>query len=96
MQEDAATVSATLERLQLKPTVALDIDGAAAGHYEVSAIPQVVIVDTDGNVARIFVGVNADFADQLRDALSQLLNPSESTAKNAASAHAASEDTSGQ
>jgi thiol-disulfide isomerase/thioredoxin len=75
MQEDPATISAALERLKLEPQVALDIDGAASERYEVSAIPQVVVIDADGKVARMFIGVDVDFAEQLRESLKQLLNP---------------------
>ena len=84
MQEDRATISSTLERAKLTPTVALDIDGAVSERYEVSAVPQVVIVDADGNVARMFVGVDVDFADQLRQAIKQILNPATPPADEAA------------
>jgi thiol-disulfide isomerase/thioredoxin len=72
MQEDNATASAALERLRLSVPVAMDIDGAAAQRYEVSAIPQVVVIDHEGNVARMFIGVDMNFADDLRQALKQL------------------------
>jgi peroxiredoxin len=72
MQEDQATAAAALERLKLTIPVAMDIDGAAAQRYEVSAIPQVVIVDREGNVARMFIGVDLNFADNLRQALQKL------------------------
>jgi thiol-disulfide isomerase/thioredoxin len=72
MQEDRATVSAALERLKLNPIVAMDIDGAAAEHYEVSAIPQLVVIDREGKVARMFIGVDTNLADDLRQAIEQL------------------------
>jgi thiol-disulfide isomerase/thioredoxin len=72
MQEDRATISAALERLKINPHVALDIDGAASEHYEVSSIPQVVVIDREGNVARMFIGIDANFANDLRQALEQL------------------------
>ncbi|MCI0332358.1 MAG: TlpA family protein disulfide reductase [Planctomycetes bacterium] len=77
MQEDRATISAALERLKLDPAVALDIDGAASERYEVSAIPQVVVIDAAGNVARMFIGVDVNFADQLRETLKQMVAPPE-------------------
>lgn len=73
MQEDTATIASALERIQQNPIVALDIDGAVAEHYEVSALPQLVLVDADGNVARMFIGVDTDFAEQLRQALRELV-----------------------
>lgn len=73
MQEDRTTIQGALERLKLKPAVALDTDGVASERYEVSAVPQVVIIDVEGKVARLFIGVDANFADNLRGALAQLL-----------------------
>ncbi len=75
MQEDRATISAALERLKVNPAVALDIDGAASERYEVSAIPQVVVIDAAGNVARMFIGVDVNFADELRETLKQMVAP---------------------
>ena len=69
LQEAPDKIKSTLERLKLNPAVALDIDGVVAGRYAATAIPQTVIIDRDGNVARLFVGGGADFADQLRAAL---------------------------
>ncbi len=72
MQEDATSVKRLLERLKIEPTVALDIDGATAEKYGVTAIPQTVIVDRDGKVARLYVGGGPTFAAQLREALKSL------------------------
>jgi hypothetical protein len=85
MQEDPATILSALERLQLQPTVALDIDGAASERYEVSAVPQVVIIGADGNVSRMFIGVDVDFAQHLREALTQMLDPEAKPSDGAAS-----------
>jgi hypothetical protein len=57
----------------VQPAVALDIDGATAEKYEVSAIPQTVIIDKAGNVARIFIGADANVTDKIRQAIQQLL-----------------------
>jgi thiol-disulfide isomerase/thioredoxin len=76
LQEDRATITGALERQQLGPLVVLDIDGAAAERYEVSALPQVVIIDSDGIVARMFVGVDLNFAEQMRQALKALVDAS--------------------
>jgi thiol-disulfide isomerase/thioredoxin len=72
MQEDRLTIASALERLSINPPIALDIDGATAEKFEVSAIPQIVVVDADGNVARLFIGADSNFADQLRQTLQQL------------------------
>jgi thiol-disulfide isomerase/thioredoxin len=72
MQEDAKTIKSLLERLNLGPMVALDQDGVAAKKYSVTAIPQTVIIDGEGNVARLFIGGGPNFGDQLRDALKEV------------------------
>ncbi len=82
MQEDSKTIHGLLERLNLKPNVVLDQDGAAAEKYSVTAIPQTVIIDADGKVARLFIGGGPDFGEQLHTALQescpQRKNPSPS------------------
>jgi thiol-disulfide isomerase/thioredoxin len=74
MQEDQASIRGALERLKINPTVVLDIDGAAAERYQVSAIPQIVVIDPETNVAEILLGGN-NFADQLRAAIQKALAP---------------------
>ncbi|WP_425397337.1 TlpA family protein disulfide reductase [Aeoliella sp.] len=69
MQEDAASIRSLLERLEVDPTVALDIDGATAEKYAVTAIPQTVVVDKEGNVAALFVGGGPRLVEQLREVL---------------------------
>ena len=54
-------------------TVALDRDGIVADKYKAVAIPQTVIIDRDGKVARLFVGGGPHLEDQLRDALKSVL-----------------------
>lgn len=75
LEEPARAITAMLERHKLKLTVAMDIDGVAAGKYEATAIPQTVIIDREGKVARLFVGGGPKLADQLRDALREVLKP---------------------
>ncbi|GDY09810.1 MAG: hypothetical protein DWI21_12700 [Planctomycetota bacterium] len=53
------------------------IDGVAAGKYQATAIPQTVIIDREGKVARLFVGGGPKLADQLRDALQSVLSGSD-------------------
>ena len=63
-----------LERQKLKVTVALDRDGSVADKYKAVAIPQTVIVDKDGKVARVFVGGGAHLEDQLKEAIKAVLS----------------------
>jgi thiol-disulfide isomerase/thioredoxin len=73
MQEDHAAANGALERLKIHPSVALDVDGAAAEHYQVSAIPETVVVDADGKVAQVFIGSDPEFPAQLRSAIEATL-----------------------
>jgi thiol-disulfide isomerase/thioredoxin len=73
MQEDPKAIHALLERLNLKPEVALDQDGTTAEKYAVTAIPQTVIIDADGSIARLFVGGGPNFGEQLSAALKDVL-----------------------
>jgi thiol-disulfide isomerase/thioredoxin len=69
LEESPERITATLKRLELDLAVALDTDGKVAMKYGASAIPQTVIIDAQGNVARVFVGGGPKLADQLRQAL---------------------------
>jgi peroxiredoxin len=73
LQETPDQVSAMLERHKLRLTVALDRDGVVAEKYGATAIPQTVIIDGGGTIARLFVGGGPHLGDQLRDALNALL-----------------------
>ncbi|QEG36838.1 TlpA family protein disulfide reductase [Bythopirellula goksoeyrii] len=74
MQEDALTVQAAIERMQISPQVLLDIDGAAAGKYAVTAIPQTVVIDADGKIASVLIGGGPAAPEQLLEVLEQVLN----------------------
>jgi len=74
LQETPEKVRSALERLKLKMPVALDKDGRAAERYGATAIPQTVIIDRNGKVARVFVGGNSRFDEQLRQALQVVLS----------------------
>jgi peroxiredoxin len=74
LQETAEQITAMLERQKLHLTVALDRDGVVADNYKAAAIPQTVIIDRDGNVARLFVGGGPHFEDQLKEAIKAVLS----------------------
>ncbi len=73
LEESEDKVRAALERLRLETNVIMDRDGRTAERYGATAIPQTVIIDRDGNVARLFVGGGARFDDRLRSALKSVL-----------------------
>jgi len=73
LQETPDQITPMLERHKLNMTVALDRDGIVADKYQAAAIPQTVIIQRDGNVARLFVGGGTHFEEQLREALKAVL-----------------------
>jgi thiol-disulfide isomerase/thioredoxin len=76
MQEDRDSIKSALERLEIKPAVVLDIDGAAAEHYQVTAIPHTVVIDSQGNIAKLFIGSGPETAAQLRTTIEELVSSS--------------------
>ena len=74
LQETPEQIKPMLERHQLHPpNVALDKDGTVAEKYGAVAIPQTVIIDRQGKVARLFVGSSPRLGDQLKDAIKAVL-----------------------
>jgi thiol-disulfide isomerase/thioredoxin len=73
LEETPKQIASLLERQKWKMAVALDQDGAVAAKYAAAAIPQTVIVDRDGKVARLFVGGGPQFEADLRAAIAELL-----------------------
>lgn len=73
IQESVRRVEAAVERLQLKATVLLDVDGEIAAAYSANAIPQTVIVDREGRVTHVFVGGGSRVAAQFKAALRSVL-----------------------
>ncbi|MCA8998221.1 MAG: TlpA family protein disulfide reductase, partial [Planctomycetaceae bacterium] len=73
LEETAQQVKSVLDRHQLDLTVALDIDGTTARKYQANAIPQLVIVDKNGKIARLYVGGGSGVVEQLKQALLDLL-----------------------
>lgn len=76
MEEQPTEIKSTLERHKLNVPVVLDIDGVAAARYSVTSIPQTVVIDRDGNIARLFVGGGPKLAEPLRKALAELTEAS--------------------
>jgi thiol-disulfide isomerase/thioredoxin len=57
LEEDPADVKAFLSQMGLDVTVALDRDSSVAQAYQVSGIPQTVIVGRDGVIQKVHVGL---------------------------------------
>jgi thiol-disulfide isomerase/thioredoxin len=73
LQEDRTTIAAALERLGIQPRVVLDIDGAAAEKFGVTAIPQTVVIDAEGKVVRVFIGGGPNLVTDLKAAIDESL-----------------------
>ena len=73
LEETPEKVKSALGRLKLETTVALDHNGRVAERYGVTSIPQTVIINREGKVARLFVGGGARFDEQIRTALKAVL-----------------------
>jgi peroxiredoxin len=75
LQEAPEAIKATLSRLDLKMPVGLDHNGVVAEKYAAVAIPQTVIIDAEGNIARLFVGGGPQNVERLCEALDAILKP---------------------
>ena len=73
LEEQPSQIKSMLERHKLAMKVALDRNGVVAARYAVTAIPQTVVIDREGRVARLFVGGGAKLAEPLREALQELV-----------------------
>ncbi|MCA9055830.1 MAG: TlpA family protein disulfide reductase, partial [Planctomycetaceae bacterium] len=73
LEEPAEHVQGVLQRHNMEMTVALDIDGAAARRYQANAIPQLVIVDRTGKVAKLYIGGGPQVVEQIKSTLQELL-----------------------
>jgi thiol-disulfide isomerase/thioredoxin len=73
LQETPDEITSTLQRHGLETVVALDQDGVVAEKYTATAIPQTVVIDQQGNIARLFVGGGPRLVGQLRAALEGML-----------------------
>lgn len=73
LEEPASEIREALTLHDLHPTVALDTDGVAARRYQANAIPQLVIIDAEGKVAKLYVGGGQGVVDQLQESLNAML-----------------------
>ena len=73
IEQKPSEIKSMLGKLEIKPTVALDSDGAVAKAYFAEAIPQTVIIDVNGKIVRIVVGGGEDAEKQIRSTLDSLI-----------------------
>jgi thiol-disulfide isomerase/thioredoxin len=73
IREDDATIKPFLAQHKLDMTVALDSDGSVATEYQASGIPQTVIVDRNGVIHAIHVGMSPNLKASLSKDLDSAL-----------------------
>ncbi|MBX3439527.1 MAG: TlpA family protein disulfide reductase, partial [Planctomycetaceae bacterium] len=75
LEERPEQIQGVLERHGLDVVVALDVDGVAGRRYEANAIPQLVLIDQEGKIARLYVGGGPAVIEELKASLQELLKP---------------------
>ncbi|MEM1295224.1 MAG: TlpA disulfide reductase family protein, partial [Verrucomicrobiota bacterium] len=75
--EPAAIVKPYLERHNWNFEVALDSRESVARKYGVQGIPHTVLIDREGKVAWVQTGFVPGVGDELKNVISELLNPEE-------------------
>ena len=73
MQDSVQRAQIALKRMEIEPTVIMDVDGEAGQFYDAQSIPQTVIVDTKGKITHVFVGGGKSFLNQFELALKEIL-----------------------
>jgi thiol-disulfide isomerase/thioredoxin len=74
LEEAPKPILAMLERHKLELPVALDQDGAIAARYNVTSIPQTLVISAEGTVVRHFIGGGPHLGESLQAALRELLD----------------------
>ncbi len=69
--EDKAKVEMFLKSKNVTVPVLLDSKGDAAEKYNVSSLPQTVVIGKDGTVKKVFVGLGADSFEQIRNEIAR-------------------------
>lgn len=68
-----AQIRRSLKRLNIRPEVALDVDGVISERYQANAIPQLVVIDPQGQIKTVFVGGGDVVVGRLRSTIQDLL-----------------------
>lgn len=72
-QEDTATIKEFLDRTKLSFPIVLDVEGKVARDYMLQGLPQTVIVDRDGVVRIVHMGLSPTLEADLRKELAEIL-----------------------
>ncbi|OAB62909.1 hypothetical protein AY599_05865 [Leptolyngbya valderiana BDU 20041] len=65
VQESEEVAAQFMEQQKLSLPVALDADGAVSEAYQVSGIPQTVVIDADGTIRAVHVGFSPSLAEDI-------------------------------
>ena len=84
LMEDKAQVASFAKAQNINIPILLDSSGDVARKYDVSSIPQTVLIGPDGQVKKVFVGFGPDMYSQLNEAIAQLKQDNGAAAKPAA------------
>mgnify|MGYP000235732124 CR=1 FL=1 len=72
IREDPKRVKDFMKKYGIEWIVVLDKDGSVASKYKVTAIPTIIIIDKEGRISLIRIGVME--ASQLRNAIKKVLS----------------------
>jgi len=72
--ESPEEIKPFLDQSGLDLTVVLDPDGSIAKQYLVEGIPQTVIIDQQGVVRRVHIGLSGDLRERLSRELGELVS----------------------
>ncbi len=72
--EDVATIRDFLKTFTVKSPIALDISGEVGDLYHANSIPQTVIIDKQGHIQKVYVGVGPGSESELRSDLRRLVS----------------------
>lgn len=74
LEEDPQTIQKFLDQVKIHPTVALDKEGRIGQLYGANAIPQTVIIDKDGVIQAVHVGIIPNFETTVKNELDTLIS----------------------
>ncbi len=72
-QEEPEAIRKYLQSVKLNPKVALEREGKVSRDYGARSIPSIILIAPDGIIRKVFRGVSAQFEDELRAALSEIV-----------------------
>lgn len=72
--ESAATIRNFLKTFTVQSPIALDVSNEVSRLYQANSIPQTVIIDKQGRIQKVYVGVGPNSESELRSDLRRLVS----------------------